>query len=417
VFLAFPSDTLHEEARATVIDQSKFAVQMRIRPDKDDIERVARLLLEAKNPLLTVGDDLTWCHAQKEAVDLAELLGLPVVGEAGNGFWSMPFPTRHPLYIGPQLGRLRYPGPADLLVNLGSRTGERATPEMKLVSIRLDPVNLARTAPAEVALVADLKLAIVDLMAALRSMATEEHMKQIRDARTAKTREYTATMREFRQTLGQDPVGRSTITMGRLGVDLESVLDKDTCYVTDADSGKTMDTLLSFGGSDKQYFATSPAVLGWGVPAAFGVKLAHPDLPVVSVVGDGSFLFSGPQPLWTCARYKAPVIHIVINNRSYNNERNRIWNDGGRQFQTGRDMVCYLGDPDVDYAKVAAAFGVDGEVVTDPAKLRDALERAKRATADGRPYLLDVHVQRDGIGALSAWHPGYSVADLRKRKV
>jgi thiamine pyrophosphate-dependent acetolactate synthase large subunit-like protein len=417
VFLAFPTDTLREESKANIIDQSKFDVQMRIRPDKDDIEKVARLLLEAKSPLLTVGDDLTWCHAQKEAVDLAEMLALPVVGEVGNGFWSMPFPTRHPLYIGPQFGRLRYPGPSDLLLNLGSRIGERATPEMKLITIRLDPINVARTAPAEVALVADLKLAIVDLIAALRSMATEERMKQIRDERMTKTREYTAMMREFRQTVGQDSAGRSTITMGRLGVELESMLDKDTCYVVDTDSGKTMDTLLSFGGADKQYFGTSPAVLGWGIPAAFGVKLAHPDLPVVSVVGDGSFLFSGPQPLWTFARYKAPVIHIVINNRSYNNERNRIWNDGGRQFATGRDMVCYLGDPDVDYAKVAAAFGVDGEVVTDPAKLREALERAKHTTADGRPYLLDVHVQRDGIGALSEWYPAYSVADLRKRKV
>jgi thiamine pyrophosphate-dependent acetolactate synthase large subunit-like protein len=80
-------------------------------------------------------------------------------------------------------------------------------------------------------------------------------------------------------------------------------------------------------------------------------------------------------------------------------------------------MVCYLGDPDVDYAKAAAAFGVDGEVVVDPAKLRGALERAKHATADGRPYLLDVHVQRDGLGAVSRWYPPYSVADRRTRKV
>ena len=56
---------------------------------------------------------------------------------------------------------------------------------MKLVTIRLDPINVARTAPAEVAFVADLKLAIVDLIAALRSMATEEHLKQIRDERTS----------------------------------------------------------------------------------------------------------------------------------------------------------------------------------------------------------------------------------------
>jgi benzoylformate decarboxylase len=418
VFLALPGDTLRDEARAAIVDQSKFDVSMRIRPDKADIDRVARALLAAKNPLVSVGDDLTRCHAEKEVVELVELLGLPVVGEAGSlGYWSKPFPTRHPLYLGPQLRDMRYPGQADLLLNLGNKSGERATAETKLISIRLDPTNLARTAPAEVALVADLKLAIVDLMAAVRSAATETRLKQIRDGRMAKTREYTASMWEFRQTVGRDLANRPAITMERLGLDLESVLDKDACYVADVDSGKTMESLLSFGGTDKQYIATSPAVLGWGVPAAFGVKLAHPDLPVVSVVGDGSFLFGGPQPLWTFARHNVPVTFVVINNGSYNNERNRIWNTGGKQFESGRDMTCYLGNPDIDYAKAAAAFGVEGEVVTEPAKLRGALERAKRATADGRPYLLDVHVQRDGLGAASTWHPPYSIADLRKRKV
>jgi len=80
-------------------------------------------------------------------------------------------------------------------------------------------------------------------------------------------------------------------------------------------------------------------------------------------------------------------------------------------------MTCYLGSPDVDYAKAADAFGVEGEVVKEPDKLKGAIERAKRATADGRPYLLDVHTYRDGVGAASSWHPPYSVADLRQRKV
>jgi thiamine pyrophosphate-dependent acetolactate synthase large subunit-like protein len=142
-----------------------------------------------------------------------------------------------------------------------------------------------------------------------------------------------------------------------------------------------------------------------------------PDLPVVSVVGDGSFCFSGPQPLWTQARYKAPVMNIVLNNHSYNNERNRIWHYGGRQFKTGRDMTCYLGSPDVDYAKASEAFGVEAEVVKEPGKLKDAIGRAKRVIADGRPYLLDIHTYRDGVGAASTWHPPYSVADLRSRKV
>jgi thiamine pyrophosphate-dependent acetolactate synthase large subunit-like protein len=80
-------------------------------------------------------------------------------------------------------------------------------------------------------------------------------------------------------------------------------------------------------------------------------------------------------------------------------------------------MTCYLGSPDVDYAKAAAAFGVEGEVVKEPDQLKDAITRARRVVADGRPYLLDIDTWRDGIGAASAWHPPYSIADLRARKV
>ena len=76
-----------------------------------------------------------------------------------------------------------------------------------------------------------------------------------------------------------------------------------------------------------------------------------------------------------------------------------------------------IGDPDIDYAKIAAGYGVEGEIVTDPAKLKASLERAKKATIDGRPYLLDVHLGRDGLGAASNWHPPFSVAALRKRNV
>ena len=81
-------------------------------------------------------------------------------------------------------------------------------------------------------------------------------------------------------------------------------------------------------------------------------------------VGDGSALFGGPQPLWSMARYKAPVTDIVVNNRSYNNERNRIWTFSRRRAVQDRPRhACYNGSPDVDFAKAAQAFGVEGEVV------------------------------------------------------
>jgi thiamine pyrophosphate-dependent acetolactate synthase large subunit-like protein len=417
VFLSLPTNTLEQHAKTQVWEAGKFAVPMRIRPDKADVEKAARMLIEAKNPLLSVGDEITWCRGEKELIELAELLGAPVAGEAGSlGYWSKPFPTRHPLFIGTILRTMRFPGKPDVLLNLGNRW-EIAAPGTKLISIRLDPTSLAREAPVDLAMVSDLKLAIADLTAAIRSLATASLLKDIASERTARTHAYTDAMRQEREAIARSLADSTPISMERLGLELEKTLEPDTCYVADVDSGKTMDPLMSFGGDDKHYIGTGPNVLGWGMAAGFGVKLARPDVPVVSVVGDGSFLFSGPQPLWSMARYKAPVTVIVLNNHSYNNERNRIWNGAGRQFEAARDMTCYNGSPDVDFAKAADAFGVDGETVKEPAAFAGAFSRAKAAMVEGRPYLLDIHIKREGLGAVSDWYPPYSIADLRTRKV
>jgi thiamine pyrophosphate-dependent acetolactate synthase large subunit-like protein len=418
VFLSLPTNTLDQHAKAQVWAGSKFDVPMRIRPDKDDVEKAARMLIEAKNPLISIGDEVTWCRGEKELVELAELLGAPVAGQSGSlGYWSKPFPTNHRLFIGTVLRTMRFPGKPDVLLNLGNRWGELAAPGTKLISIRLDPTSLAREAPVDLAMVADLKLAIADLSAAIRSMATASLLKDIAAERAARTQAYSAQMRQERETIARSLADSTPISMERLGLELEKNLDRDTCYVADVDSGKTMDPLMAFGGDDKQYFGTGPNVLGWGMAAGFGVKLARPDVPVVSVVGDGSFLFSGPQPLWSMARYKAPVTVIVLNNHSYNNERNRIWNGAGRQFEASRDMTCYNGSPDVDFAKAANAFGVDGETVKEPNALAGAFSRAEAAMVEGRPYLLDIHIKREGLGAVSDWYPPYSIAGLRTRKV
>jgi thiamine pyrophosphate-dependent acetolactate synthase large subunit-like protein len=267
-------------------------------------------------------------------------------------------------------------------------------------------------------MVADIKLGTRDLIDAIKSMATAARLKEIADTRGARVRDYTKKNNEQFMTIAKGMGNDSTIRQARLAVEMEAALDKDTIYVTDCDSGKSMDPLMAFGGDDKTYVSTGPNILGWGVAAAFGAKLARPDQPVVSILGDGSMLFGGPQPLWSMARYNAPVTVIVFNNKSYNNERNRIWTfGGGAQFKEGRDMTCYNGSPDVDFAKAASAFGVEGETVKEPEKIKEALARAKSANVEGRPYLLDIEVDREGVGAASAWHPPYSIAEQRTRKV
>ena len=138
VFLAIPDDELRGQATSTIMDQALFDVSMHIRPDKDSIEKAARMLIEAKNPLLSVGDEITLCRGEKEVVELAELLGLPVAGQGEFGVWSKPFPTRNPLYIGPRLRNMRFPGEVDVHLNIGSRYAEMAQKGAKLISIRQD---------------------------------------------------------------------------------------------------------------------------------------------------------------------------------------------------------------------------------------------------------------------------------------
>ncbi len=418
VFLAIPENELRTQATATIMDQALFDVSMRIRPDKESIEKAARMLLEAKNPLLSVGDEITLCRGEKEAVELAELLGLPVAGQAQFGVWSKPFPTRHPLYLGPMLRTMRFPGTVDVHLNIGDRYAEIAQKGTKLISIRQDPTSLARAEPVDLGMVADVRLATADLIEAVKSMATASRLQEIAEERAARTRNYTKDAAQMRKAIIAAVGNGPEIRRERLAVELESGLEKDTIYVTDCDSGKAMDPLLSFGGADKTYISTGPNILGWAVAAGFGAKLARPDRPVVSILGDGSMMFGGPQPLWSMARYSAPVTTIVYNNRSYNNERNRIWTfSAGAQFKQGLDMTCYNGDPDVDFAKAAQSFGVEGETVKESSQIKDALARAKRANAEGPPSHLDMQGERDGVGAATAWHPPYSIAAKRTRRV
>jgi thiamine pyrophosphate-dependent acetolactate synthase large subunit-like protein len=106
----------------------------------------------------------------------------------------------------------------------------------------------------------------------------------------------------------------------------------------------------------------------------------------------------------------------VVNNRSYDGERTRIFSRNTRQGELGRDMLCYLGDPDIDFTRLAAAYGVTAAKVTAPDDLEAALRKAAEVTAAGEPMLLDVLVGRRGAGADSTWYPPYAHFDEVRRR-
>jgi len=414
VFLAIPADLLARKTESAVIGQEKYTLPMQLRPSQADIKSAAGLLLNAENPLILAGDEVRYCQAQPELLQLAELMGIPVVKE-WTACWSKPFPTKHPLYCGNYKSTARFPGKVDVLLNLGSRmpvagSQFKVEPQVKLVQVRLDVDNLARIYPTELAIAADIKLTLIDLIEELKRQAPARELKRLAADRLARAKAHRQKNDEVYELIARKRWDNDPISPERMIGELESVLEKDTVIVSDNDSYMwAIDNYLSYGPEDKDYFFNTGFTLGWGLPAAFGVKLALPDRPVVCLVSDGSFLFSGPQPLWSYSRYKAPILVIVMNNRSYNNERNRIMMGRGRCYETGRDMVCYLGDPDVDYVKLAAGFGVEGEIVDRPGDIRSAVQRGMKATAEGRAYLLDVHVERTGSLANSTWYPEYSI--------
>ena len=89
----------------------------------------------------------------------------------------------------------------------------------------------------------------------------------------------------------------------------------------------------------------------------------------------------------------------------------------GRAAQARRDYVCKLGDPDVDFTKLAAAYNIPGAVVENTDQLEPAIRKGLRTLKDGRPFMLDVRTRTLGAGADITWYPDYSVAKQRKRNV
>jgi acetolactate synthase I/II/III large subunit len=122
--------------------------------------------------------------------------------------------------------------------------------------------------------------------------------------------------------------------------------------------------------------------LGFGFPTALGVKVANPGKAVVSITGDGGFMF-GLQELATAAQYRIALVTIVFNNRAYGN----VLRDQETQFG-GRVIGARLDNP--DFVRLAETFGVRGRRVADPAALRRALAEE---IAAGHPALIEVTIE------------------------
>ena len=423
------SEPVTSAVNQTVYPQSRFAVDAEMRPKPELIEQTAKALLEAKKPTITAGHEVTRAGAHDELVELAELLGIPV---AQNYSVYGDFPWRHPLWAGFHgLGSPRSLAGADVFMNLGGNMpgpGIFAAPPPRkamIIEARVDYQRIGTTYPTDIAIAGGIRETLEDLTDAIKSMATTRQLKKLSEPRIEEWRETQARADLQRRDKAREHWDASPMSWERMSAELDLNLDDDAIIVPELDY-RTPLYWMDFNRGKKTVIGqTTGFALGWAIAAAQGIKIAEPDRQVACLVGDGAMMFGAIESLWSASRYDIPIIIVVFNNRSYDNERNRIINASPmyRRKDTRDqwlDISGYLGDPDVDFAGLAKSFAIEGEFVETPEQFRKALKRAQAVTREGRPFLIDalvMQVDQRGRRTEKTWYPQISFAERRNRKV
>jgi thiamine pyrophosphate-dependent acetolactate synthase large subunit-like protein len=427
VYLAMASYALEaKNATAQILPADRFLIRARVRPDATDVEKAARWLIQAKRPVVIVGDEVWKSGAQAQLVALSERLGLPVASSDAfpnnhmEGFCN--FPLQHPHYIGAYSPASEYIRKTpDLIVFIGARdVGGEALPrtpaiatETRVIRIGIDTNSMSRNYPTDLALVGDVREALADLAAALDSALPKDRAKTLQEERTAEVQGFSKTRSNRLAAAVKANLGKPVIHADELNFAMAQHLEPNSIVVSENLTGKCDSFKLGFRDDEMMWVSNTGHSLGWGLGASIGAAIASPKRPVVCSIGDGSVMYSS-SAFWTMARYSVPVLTVVWNNHNYQTVRHAYSRYRGKMEQTGHYAGMHLGNPDIDFVKLAESQGVGGEKVTKGTDLEAALKRGTRAARDGKPYLIDVTISCYGGGAESTWYEKFSVAEKRK---
>ncbi len=419
VYLAMTNGALEtKNVTSQVVPAERFLMSSRPRPEAAAVEQTAQWLMEAKRPLIVVGDEVWKSGAQGDLVDFAEKYRVPVASGTG-GYFN--FPSRHPLHLGRFSMRSEYArSGVDLAIMVGARdfgiwrlpTGPEAPMDARIVRIGLNTGNMGRNYPTDLALMADVKQSLADLDAALEGQLSKGRLDAFGKDRGDEVRGLTSKMwgdfdQRVRNNFGLSPMHPDEMTYV-----MAKTVDRNAIVVGEVHSGYNQHNNFhwGYGEDDPVWIGYTGNSLGWGLGAATGAKLALPERPVVCSIGDGAVMYQS-SALWSQARYGVPVLNVVWNNHNYQTVRGGFHRYNGQMAATGKYAGMYLGDPDIDFVQLAASQGVKGERAATPSELEAALKRGMEATRGGEPYLVEALIRRIGPGAESRWHEGFKLSD------
>ncbi len=336
------------------------------------IKKAVELILSAKRPMIYTGGGIIWAEAAEELTDFVRLLGYPctntLMGLGG-------YPATDPLFVGMLGMHGTYEAnmgthQSDVLIAIGARFDDRVTgelskfcPHARIVHVDIDPSSIAKNVPVEVPIVGSAKAVLQELTKAIKAT------KKKPDAAALKS--WWAQINEWRalNCLAYDR--KTELIKPQYVLEKLYELTKGQAYVT-SDVGQHQMWAAQFYKFDKpRHWINSGGLgtMGFGLPSAMGVQLAHPNKTVACVTGEASIQMC-IQELSTCKQYDLPIKIINLNNRYMGMVRQ--WQEF---FYDKRYSHSYM-DALPDFERLAEAYGHVGMKIEKPGDVEGALKEA-----------------------------------------
>ncbi|MCX6415529.1 MAG: acetolactate synthase large subunit [Actinobacteria bacterium] len=364
------------------------------RPHAKQIREAARMIIDAKAPVLYVGGGVMRAQASKALMRLAELTGIPVVTTLmARGA----FPDSHPLHLGmpgmhgsvAAVGALQK---SDLLITLGARFDDRVTgklstfaPDAAVIHADIDPAEIGKNRDADVPIVGDLAEIIPDLVTAIEA--------EYAAGRRGDYEAWWSVVGRWRETypLGYDIPDDGSLSPQYVIERLGQISGPESIYAAGVGQHQMWAAqFVKYERPDSWINSGGLGTMGFAVPAAMGAKVGAPDRTVWAVDGDGCFQMTN-QELVTCAINEIPIKVALINNSSLGMVRQ--WQT---LFYNSRYSNTDLHSHRIpDFVKLADAYGCHGLRCESPEEVDATIEKAMGM--NDAPVVIDFVVHRDAM--------------------
>jgi benzoylformate decarboxylase len=415
-FVTFSKDYWEVKVEsAEIIPRSRSRVDIEVRPKEEDVKKIADYLIAAQRPMLFLDDDCVRHEISAEVMELAEIVGAMVTLGA-----RMPvvYPNTHSHFGGNYGEDQDLAQSIDCFWALGGHmfkvVNKARIPWVKrtakIIHTSLAGSEVGRNYPVDIASVASVKATTKAVLKELKARKVNNKVGQW-------VRDYTMARRAKLDQIAKDEGDNKIISTSRLMLELDAQIADDALVTTELilskyhfwdyfkiDHTKPLD-------KRRHNYATNSGVLGWGLAASIGIKMGNPNRETWCLTGDGSFNF-GSQALWSASRYDVPIGIVIFNNGEYAANRKAQNFYKGRSVDTGNYIGVNLKHPDIQYAKMAESYDIKGERVERPQDLEGAIKRCREEMARGRPYVLDVRIERFGQGFESEYYDYFSIGKV-----